>query len=79
MNSSWKRPSLKPLARLACNSPPTHIHTHPHSCTPLLHPRRPQVFGGKVVRAPSGVMHGKSSPVFHTNTGLLEGLENPFK
>lgn len=38
-----------------------------------------QVFGGKVVRAPCGVMHGKTSPVFHTNTGLLEGLDNPFK
>lgn len=30
---------------------------------------------GDVVRAPSGVMHGKTSPVFHTNTGLLEGLD----
>ncbi len=29
---------------------------------------------GDVVRAPSGVMHGKTSPVFHTNEGLLEGL-----
>ena len=38
-----------------------------------------QVFGGDVVRAPSGVMHGKTSPVWHTNTGLLEGLDNPFK
>ncbi|KAI7840842.1 hypothetical protein COHA_005488 [Chlorella ohadii] len=38
-----------------------------------------QVFGGNVVRAPCGVMHGKTSPVFHTNTGLLEGLDNPFK
>lgn len=38
-----------------------------------------QVFGGKVIRAPSGVMHGKTSPVFHSNTGLLRGLDNPFK
>lgn len=38
-----------------------------------------QVFGGNVVRAPSGVMHGKTSPVFHTSVGLLEGLDNPFK
>ncbi len=29
---------------------------------------------GDVVRAPCGVMHGKTSPVFHTNVGLLEGL-----
>lgn len=38
-----------------------------------------QVFGGRVVRAPSGVMHGKTSPVWHTDTGLLQGLDNPFK
>ncbi|KAI3426122.1 hypothetical protein D9Q98_008500 [Chlorella vulgaris] len=38
-----------------------------------------QVFGGSVVRAPSGVMHGKTSPVFHVDSGLLEGLDNPFK
>ena len=31
-----------------------------------------QVFGGNVVRAPSGVMHGKSSPVFHKDTGTLK-------
>lgn len=38
-----------------------------------------QVFGGNVVRAPGGVMHGKTSPVFHSDTGLLAGLDNPFK
>lgn len=38
-----------------------------------------QVFGGKVIRAPSGVMHGKTSLVYHTNEGLLKGLDNPFK
>ena len=31
-----------------------------------------QVFGGDVVRAPSGVMHGKTSPVHHNGTGLLK-------
>lgn len=31
-----------------------------------------QVYGGRIVRAPSGVMHGKSSPVFHTGVGLLQ-------
>ncbi len=30
---------------------------------------------GDVVRAPCGVMHGKTSLVHHTNTGVLEGLE----
>ena len=37
-----------------------------------------QVFGGKIIRAPCGVMHGKTSLVYHTNEGLLKGLENPF-
>ena len=31
-----------------------------------------QVFGGRVVRAPCGVMHGKSSPVFHTGAGVFK-------
>ena len=31
-----------------------------------------QVFGGDVVRAPSGVMHGKTSPVHHKDLGLLK-------
>lgn len=31
-----------------------------------------QVFGGKVVRAPTGVMHGKTSLVWHKGEGLLE-------
>jgi anthranilate/para-aminobenzoate synthase component II len=30
---------------------------------------------GDVVRAPCGVMHGKTSPVFHTDKGVLQGLE----
>ena len=30
-----------------------------------------QAFGGRVVRAPSGVMHGKSSPVYHKSQGML--------
>ena len=38
-----------------------------------------QVFGGDVIRAPSGVMHGKSSLVWHTDVGLVAGLDNPFK
>ncbi|MEH6576432.1 MAG: aminodeoxychorismate/anthranilate synthase component II [Amphritea sp.] len=35
-----------------------------------------QAFGGKVIRARK-VMHGKISPVFHNNTGVFSGLENP--
>lgn len=37
-----------------------------------------QAFGGKVIRAPF-VMHGKTSPVYHNNTGVFEGLKNPFQ
>ena len=36
-----------------------------------------QVFGGKVVEAPV-LMHGKTSPVHHENTGLFAGIESPF-
>ncbi len=35
-----------------------------------------QVFGGKIVSAPV-LMHGKTSPVTHTNVGVFQGLENP--
>jgi anthranilate synthase component 2 len=37
-----------------------------------------QAFGGKVVRAPY-VMHGKTSPVYHRNTGVFRGLNNPLQ
>lgn len=36
-----------------------------------------QAFGGKIVRA-GEVMHGKTSPIYHHNTGVFTGLENPF-
>jgi anthranilate synthase/aminodeoxychorismate synthase-like glutamine amidotransferase len=35
-----------------------------------------QVFGGRIVRAPT-VMHGKTSKVFHDERGLYTGLPNP--
>ena len=37
-----------------------------------------QAFGANVVRARQ-VMHGKTSPVYHTNTGVFRGLSNPFE
>lgn len=37
-----------------------------------------QVYGGKVIRA-GKVMHGKVSPVYHTDTGVFRGLGNPLQ
>jgi anthranilate synthase component 2 len=37
-----------------------------------------QAMGGKVIRAPF-VMHGKTSQVYHKNTGVFTGLNNPFQ
>ena len=37
-----------------------------------------EVFGGQVVRA-RRPMHGKTSKIFHANTGILSGLPNPFE
>ena len=36
-----------------------------------------QVFGGKVVRARQ-VMHGKTSPIYHTGQGVFRGLPSPY-
>jgi anthranilate synthase component 2 len=37
-----------------------------------------EVFGGKVVHARQ-IMHGKTSDMQHNNTGVFNGLSNPFK
>src|ERR1700747_601112 len=37
-----------------------------------------QAFGGEIVAAPD-LMHGKTSAVFHTGVGVLDGLPNPFE
>ena len=36
-----------------------------------------QAFGGKIVRARE-VMHGKISPMYHSDQGVFKGLSNPF-
>ena len=36
-----------------------------------------QVYGGSVVKA-ADVMHGKTSPIYHTGEGLFAGLPSPF-
>lgn len=36
-----------------------------------------QVFGGKIIRAPN-LMHGKTSEIYHNNTGVFVNLNNPF-
>ncbi|MEM8717545.1 MAG: aminodeoxychorismate/anthranilate synthase component II [Cyanobacteria bacterium P01_A01_bin.3] len=36
-----------------------------------------QVFGGKVIGAPE-LMHGKTSPIYHENSGVFAGLTEPF-
>jgi len=38
-----------------------------------------EAYGGKVVRAPRGVMHGKTSKVRHDGTGLFEGVPSPLE
>jgi anthranilate synthase/aminodeoxychorismate synthase-like glutamine amidotransferase len=36
-----------------------------------------EAYGGRVVRAPRGVMHGKTSNVLHDGSGLFAGLPSP--
>ncbi len=37
-----------------------------------------QAFGGRIVHARQ-VMHGKTSPIFHADSGVFSGLANPFQ
>jgi anthranilate synthase component 2 len=37
-----------------------------------------QAFGGKIVHARE-VMHGKTSPIYHADTGIFTGLDNPYE
>lgn len=36
-----------------------------------------QAFGGKIVRAPA-IMHGKTSPILHDDSGLFADIPSPF-
>lgn len=52
------------------------------SCIPILgvclgHQCIGQVFGGKIISAPT-LMHGKTSEIYHSNLGVFENLDNPF-
>lgn len=38
-----------------------------------------EAYGGRVVRAPRGVMHGKTSKVRHDASALFEGVPNPLE
>lgn len=44
----------------------------------LGHQAMAQVFGGKIIQAKQ-VMHGKTSPVHHTDKGVFQGLPNPLE
>jgi len=37
-----------------------------------------QAFGGRIVHARE-VMHGKTSPIYHADTGIFSGLSNPYE
>jgi anthranilate synthase component 2 len=43
----------------------------------LGHQAMGQAFGGRVIRAKE-VMHGKTSPIHHTDSGVFAGMPNPF-
>jgi anthranilate synthase component 2 len=45
----------------------------------LGHQAMGEAYGGKVVRAPRGVMHGKTSTITHDGTGLFDGMPNPLE
>jgi para-aminobenzoate synthetase component II len=54
-----------------------------HKTTPILgvclgHQAIGEVFGGKIVRAPT-LMHGKVSEIFHDGKGLFKGLPQGFQ
>ena len=36
-----------------------------------------EAYGARVVRAPRGVMHGKTSRISHAGTGIFEGVPSP--
>jgi anthranilate synthase/aminodeoxychorismate synthase-like glutamine amidotransferase len=38
-----------------------------------------EAYGGRVIRAPRGVMHGKTSGIVHDGTGLFDGVPSPLR
>ncbi|MGN2634947.1 aminodeoxychorismate/anthranilate synthase component II [Nocardia takedensis] len=58
------------------------VHACARTATPLLgvclgHQAIGEAFGGTVTRAPE-LLHGKTSLVYHTGSGVLAGLPDPF-
>ncbi len=52
------------------------------AATPILgvclgHQAIGEAYGGTVIRAPRGVMHGKTSSVLHDRTALFDGIPSP--
>ncbi len=37
-----------------------------------------QAFGGRIIHAQQ-VMHGKTSPIYHSDSGIFNGLKNPYQ
>ena len=38
-----------------------------------------EAYGGRIIRAPCGVMHGKTSKIQHDSTGLFDGISSPLE
>lgn len=65
-------------ARISCEVIRKYYKAKPILGVCLGHQCIAKVFGSKIVRT-SKVMHGKTSSIFHTGTGIFSGVSNPFK
>ncbi len=65
-------------AGISCEVIKKYYKTKPILGVCLGHQCIAEVFGSKTVRA-TKVMHGKTSNIIHTRTGIFSGMSNPFK